>query len=259
MIIRFAYLILVGLMSAQYAEIDIGYNRANGEFDKYNDDGLSIRFTYSKNFKNSNFLRWQASFQYISFYSDTWADCLSLGSGDCGPSIDVTNSENGYTIQGGLRFTPEKGLFGENSLFKPYATFNMGGIYLQEKTEYSDPDNFWDSWDCWLTTDPQCDNNYDYFNLDDIEDYRINFIYSIEFGFNFSFPKSKGYGLDMGLRYNMIPKIKKIEQYIPADDNIEANVLNFGSKIDADYMTFYIGVNLPFKNFSKNRGKLAFR
>ena len=129
MINKIMFVILLGFMSAQYTEIDIGYNRANGEFDKYNDDGFSIRFTYSNNINSSEFFRWQASFQYISFYSDTWADCLSLGSGDCGPSIDVTNSENGYTIQGGLRFTPEKGLFGEKSLFKPYATLNVGGIY----------------------------------------------------------------------------------------------------------------------------------
>ena len=95
MINKIMFVILLGFMSAQYTEIDIGYNRANGEFDKYNDDGFSIRFTYSNNINSSEFFRWQASFQYISFYSDTWADCLSLGSGDCGPSIDVTNSENG--------------------------------------------------------------------------------------------------------------------------------------------------------------------
>ena len=252
MINKIMFVILLGFMSAQYTEIDIGYNRANGEFDKYNDDGFSIRFTYSNNINSSEFFRWQASFQYISFYSDTWADCLSLGSGDCGPSIDVTNSENGYTIQGGLRFTPEKGLFGEKSLFKPYATFNVGGIYLQEKTEYSDPDDIWGDWSGWGSPD------YDFFTLDDIEDYRINFIYSVEFGFNFSFPKSNGYGLDMGLRYNMIPKIEKTEQYINEDDTIEADVLNFGNKIDADYMTFYIGVSIPTGTLNKRKSsKLA--
>ena len=241
---------LLSFISAQYTEVNLGYNRANGEFDKYSDDGFSIRFTYSNNIKNSDFFRWQASFQYISFYSDTWADCLSLGSGDCGPTIDITNSEDGYTLQGGLRFTPEKGLFGQKSLFKPYVSFNVGGIYLQEKTRYYDPDNNWQSW--------LNNNGYSFFNLDDIEDYRINFIYSIEFGYNFSFPKSKGYALDVGMRYNMIPEIEKIEQYINEDDTIEADVLNFGNKIDADYMTFYIGVSIPTGTLKKkNSSKLA--
>ena len=243
---------LLSFMFAQYTEVNLGYNRANGEFDKYNDDGFSIRLAYSNNIKNSNFLRWQASFQYISFYSDTWNDCLSLGSGDCGPAIDVTNSENGYTLQGGLRFTPEKGLFGQKSLFKPYISFNIGGIYLQEKTEYSDPDDVWGTWPGWDS--PQ----YNFFNLDDIEDYRINFIYSLEFGYNFSFPKSEGYAIDIGMRYNMIPKIEKTEQYINEDDTIEADVLNFGNKIDADYMTFYIGVSIPTGYLNnKKSSKLA--
>ena len=167
-------------------------------------------------------------------------------------SIDVTNSENGYTIQGGLRFTPEKGLFGEKSLFKPYATLNVGGIYLQEKTEYSDPDDIWGNWPGWDSPE------YNFFNLDDIEDWRINFIYSVEFGFNFSFPNSNGYGLDVGLRYNMIPEIKKTEQYINEDDTIEADVLNFGNKIDADYMTFYMGVSIPTGTLNKRKSsKLA--
>ena len=101
-----------------YFEVDFGYNYANGAFDKYTDDGFSLRATYSNNIKNSKFFRWQGSFQYISFYNDTWQDCIQLGSGNCGPTIDVTNSEDGYTIQGGLRFTPEKGLFQKKSIFQ---------------------------------------------------------------------------------------------------------------------------------------------
>ena len=42
MINKIMFVVLLGFMSAQYAEIDIGYNRANGEFDKYNDDGFSM-------------------------------------------------------------------------------------------------------------------------------------------------------------------------------------------------------------------------
>ena len=52
MIAKIMFVILLGFMSAQYTEIDIGYNRANGEFDKYNDDGFSIRFKYSNNIFN---------------------------------------------------------------------------------------------------------------------------------------------------------------------------------------------------------------
>ena len=239
-------LILVSLSFPQYVEIDLGYNRSNGALDKYTDDGISIRLSYSNNIKDSNFFRWQGSFQFISFYSDKDQSCIPIGVGEdqeCGPTIDITNTERGYTVQGGLRFTPEEGLFQNNSVFKPYAAFNIGAIYLQEKTEYSDPDANW------------FDNEEDYFTLDDIEDYRFNFIYSIEFGSNFNFKKWDGIGLDLGIRYNMCPSLDKTEQYVP-----ENEPESFKKKIDADYYTVYLGVSIDLgrmqiKNEKTDKGK----
>ena len=65
-------LVLFSFNYAQYFEVDIGYNRSNGAFEKYTDDGLSLRATYSNNIKSSKFFRWQGSFQYISFYNDNF-------------------------------------------------------------------------------------------------------------------------------------------------------------------------------------------
>ena len=50
-------------------EIDLGYNKATNNFEKYNDNGFSLRCTFSNSINKSDFFRWQASFQYISFYS----------------------------------------------------------------------------------------------------------------------------------------------------------------------------------------------
>lgn len=233
---------------AQYFEIDIGYNNSNGTFEKYTDDGFSLRATYSNNISDSKFFRWQGSFQYISFYSDTWGDELALGSGGDGPDIDVTNSENGYTAQGGVRFTPERGLFKKASIFKPYSTINLGVIYLQEKTVYSDPDDNWNNWTGWTSNGGEYNNNG--FNLDDIEDYRFNFIYSIEFGSNFNFKKWKGYGIDLGVRYNMCPSIKKTEQYMPETDG-QTEKLKY--KLDAAYYTIYFGVTFNLTAINKNK------
>ena len=60
-------LILYSFSFSQYTEVNFGYNRSNGEFEKYTDDGFSMRVSYSNNIKNSDFFRWQGSFQYITF------------------------------------------------------------------------------------------------------------------------------------------------------------------------------------------------
>ena len=232
-------LIIYNFCFSQYTEFNLGYNRSNGEFEKYTDDGFSMRISYSNNFKDSDYFRWQGSFQYISFYRDKWQDCLALGSGDCGPSIDVSNSESGYTLQGGIRFTPEKGFFQKSSMFKPYLSFNIGAIYLQEKTIYSDPDDLWNGW-------ANNGGNYNYFSLDDIEDYRFNFIYSLELGTNFNFKNVDGFGLDLGVRYNMCPSINKTENSLNIDDAV-----NLRDRLDADYYTVYIGITMDLYILNK--------
>jgi len=175
-----------------------------------------------------------------------------MSSGRDGPSIEVTNSEDGYIFQGGLRFIPELGLFQNKGIFKPYTGLGVGFGYFNEITTYEDPDAGW------------FDDEDDYFSLDDIEHHQTNFIYSLEFGANFIFPKTKGIGLDFGVRYNMAPKIKSVNIYEAEDSNndgtIDGGVKKFGDKINADYYIYYIGVSFPL-NFNdskskKNSGKL---
>lgn len=229
-------------------EVDLGYNKATNKFEKYNDNGFSLRCTFSNAINNSVFFRWQASFQYISFYSNTYNDSFQMSSGLDGPTIKVTNSEDGYIVQGGLRFIPELGLFQNKGIFKPYTGLGIGFGYFSETTTYEDPDDSW------------FDDEDDYFSLDDIEHYQTNFIYSLEFGANLIFPKKNDIGLDFGIRYNMAPKIKSINSYKAEDDNkdgtIDGGVKKFGSKINADYYIYYIGVSFPFDfDNAKNKPK----
>mgnify|MGYP001136839307 CR=1 FL=1 len=216
-------------------EVDLGYNKANQEFEKYNDNGFTIRCTLSNNIKNSKFFRWQASFQYISFYSNTYNDSFQMSSGLDGPTIKVTNSESGYIFQGGLRFIPELGLFQDKGIFKPYTGVGIGFGHFNEITEYEDPDSDW------------FDDEDDYFSLDDIEHQQTNFVYSIEFGANFMFSKTKQIGLDLGIRYNMAPKIISTNVLAAEDSNsdgtIDGGISNLGTRINADYYTYYIGVS----------------
>lgn len=218
-------------------EVNLGYNIATKDFDKYSDDGFSARFCYSRNI--NKYFRWQLSFQYINFYTHNWNDNLSLDSGLPGPSIYVTNSENGYIFQGGLRFTPERGLLKERGIFKPYLGFNAGFAHFNEVTTYQDPDCSWFF--------SSCDDGY--FNLDDINHYETKFIYSIEMGINFNFPKSDNWGLDFGVRYNMLPNSNSFDDYSSeCIDQLNGECLQwsdpvstFADKVDADYYTYYIG------------------
>ena len=199
---------IVALDSSGYIEVDIGRNFANGEYEKYNDDGFTIRATYSNNISSSDFFRWQASGQYISFYSNTYYDEFQMASGGPGPSIKVTNSEDGYIFQGGLKFIPELGLFQDKGIFKPYATLGLGFGYFLEYTTYEDPDNYCATWSWW----EECDDQGG-LSLDDIEQDEFNFIYSIELGANFIIPKWNNGGFDFGVRYNMSPKMKPVFSY----------------------------------------------
>ena len=42
-----------------FLEVDLGYNVATGLFEKYTDNGISVRVNYSQKIANSDFFRWQ--------------------------------------------------------------------------------------------------------------------------------------------------------------------------------------------------------
>jgi len=249
--------IFLSLLFNQYMEIDVGYNKTLGQLDKYSDNGFSLRATYSNNIQNSDFVRWQGSFQYISFYSDSYTDSFTMQSGNDGPEIEVTNSESGYILQGGIRFTPESGLF-NNGLFKPYIAGSLGLGYFNEVTEYEDPDNF----DWWWESDDD-----DEWGLDDIEHQQLNFVYTLEFGANLNFKKFIDRGLDIGVRYTMIPGMESFNEssnYIDdtdADQGLEASLIEIGENINANYVVYYIGASFSLGSFAKQQdsGIDAFR
>ena len=243
--------IILSFNSGGYMEVDIGINIANGEYDRYNDDGFTIRATYSNNISSSDFFRWQVSGQYISFYSNTYSDEFEMASGNGGPSIEVTNSEDGYIFQGGLKFIPELGLFQDKGIFKPYTTLGLGFGYFLEYTKYEDPDisgDWCNVWDWWCD-----DDGGTAFRLDDIEQDEFNFIYSVELGANFIIPKWNNGGFDFGVRYTMSPKMKPVNIY--SYDDLDSKQLNkFADKINADYITIYIGGTWPI-NTTNNKSK----
>ena len=172
-----------------------------------------------------------------------------MASGNGGPSIEITNSEDGYIFQGGLKFIPDLGLFQDKGIFKPYTTLGLGFGYFLEYTKYEDPD-ITGSW-C-LDWNLSCEDEGSAFRLDDIEDDEFNFIYSIELGANFIIPKWNNGGFDFGVRYTMSPKMKPVYSY-EVNENEDVNRL--ADKINADYITFYIGGSWPINNSEKKRNK----
>ena len=42
---------------AEQIEVDFGWNYPTGQFDKYADDGYSIRFSFAKQINNSDFFK----------------------------------------------------------------------------------------------------------------------------------------------------------------------------------------------------------
>jgi len=242
---------ILAFSSGGYMELDLGKNITNGEYEKYNDDGFTIRVAYSNNIDSSDFFRWQVSGQYISFYSNTYYDEFAMASGAPGPSIKVTNAEDGYIFQGGIKFIPELGLFQNKGIFKPYATAGLGFGYFLEYTKYEDPDvnGSWCAiWDWWCD-----DDGGSLFRLDDIEQDEFNFMYSIELGANFIIPKWGDGGFDFGVRYTMSPKMKPIYAY---EVNANAEELSrFANKINADYITIYFGGTWPIRTEDRRKTK----
>ena len=120
---------------AQLIEIDIGSNYPTGLFDKYAGSGVSFRLAYSKSFENNGLFKWQVGGQYISFRRDYYQDNFSMDSGNEGPSVDVTNSEQAYMINGGLRLTATNGL-NKNGNFRPYIGVMAGLAFFNETSTW---------------------------------------------------------------------------------------------------------------------------
>ena len=73
--------ILLALISTVYTfnsfEIDFGYQNPQGQYDKYNDPGYSVRTTLSKNDELFPYIRYDFSLQYLKFKNDYWVEYTS--------------------------------------------------------------------------------------------------------------------------------------------------------------------------------------
>ena len=237
-------------------EVDIGRNYPTGIFDKYTDDGTSLRFSYSKSFKDNYLFKWQAGFQYISFRTDRYTDQFVMGSGNEGPPVNVTNSEDGYIGNAGFRFTAQKGL-SNKGLFRPYIGASVGFAAFRETTRWKWDSGYWSNNDCVnpgfvniilsiLTEDFNlCDDND---GMHRVNDSRTEPVFTLDLGTNIFFNTSHNVGLDIGVRYNMITGLKKPQTVYDYTNNAHEYITK---KLQADYYTLYIGVSIAMNSEKK--------
>ena len=239
-----------------YNEIAIGTNYPTALYDKYADQGFSFRFTHSRAFERKNDLteglfKWQVGLQYISFRSYTWYDNFELENTPTGPSIQITNSEQGYVLNGGFRFTASNGL-NLNGNFRPYAGFLVGMSFFNEKTRYDWGDDcsaFDILLDVLLDDTDFCDNNN---SSTDINDRSWSPTFTLDLGTNIFFNETQDVGMDIGVRYNMLTRLKRPEDIYEVS-GVYSQIADY---FEADYYTFYIGVTWMLNtNKSKKKNK----
>ena len=232
-------------------EFNIGWNYPTGQFDKYADDGISFRYTYSKSFKKNGLFKWQGGLQYLRFRRSSYNDEFQMSSGYNGPNVDVVNQEEGYILNGGFRFTAQNGLF-KNGNFRPYIGAFAGISYFKEDTTWEwQQSGWWDneenceeSWLLTIITQSFDCNDYD--TMYEINDTRYEPVFTLDLGFNMFFNKKHVKGLDFGIRYNMLTGLKVPETIHNSNNSTHSYIVD---KIKADYYTIYIGVSfVPFKN-----------
>ena len=241
----------------RYNEITFGRNYPTAIYDKYSDDGFSFKFVHSRAFDRKNDLReglfrWQLGLQYISFRSNRWYDYFELGGGQ-GPSIEITNSEQGYVFNGGFRFIASNGL-DSRGYFRPYASALIGMSFFSEKTLYhwGDDCTALDFFlDIILDDSDFCDNGN---SETDINDRSWSPTFTLDLGTNIYFNDIQDVGMDVGVRYNMLTRLKTPH---PDELQIENNsvVGNVSSFLQADYYTWYIGITWTINSFKKKRNK----
>jgi len=241
---------------AQIIEIDAGSNHPTGLYDKYADSGISFRLAYSKSFNNNGLLKWQAGVQYIGFRSDSWSDSFQGGLGPL-MDVDIRNYEQGIVVNGGFRLTATNGL-SKNGTFRPYIGGLVGVAIFSEKTSYDwgdDCSTLGFFMDILLDSD-YCDNNN---NATDLEHKTTSPVFTLDIGTNIFFNKNHKVGMDIGVRYNMLTRLKRPSTSLLYDQT--ENVIDQISRyIEADYYTYYIGVSLKLDSVKaqkrrENRGR----
>jgi hypothetical protein len=239
MLVNCIYIIAIffSLSLSQIIEIDLGWHKPQGTFNKYNEAGGSIRGSYSWIHDYKTHIRYDLSFQRLQFKSDSWIDNSQY-------PITVTNSEESIGISFGPRIMSPT----DRGFIRPYFGIKGGFFIFSEKLKYE-----WDNqigsfdWTC-LVIDLLSDsseNTYCYDSNDDnfftsTLDSKIYLGAIFEFGANMKI--SDAMGLDFGVQYNIIPKLRAIGSEYENLDNQSIQLTQISKSINADYLTIYLGL-----------------
>ena len=217
-------------------EVGIGLHNPQSDYEKYVDSGLSLRFVYSYGDRDFQFIRYDASIQYLGFKNDVSWENLEYN-GVQGPSIKVKNSEQSFALLIGPRIMSPT----NHGAIRPYIGVKGGLFFFTETITWE-----WDNdFGCWFCDDDDDDDSYT-----DVIDSEFHFGWMLEMGSNVIF--AKNWGLDFGIQYYVIPGIKRpetiVEEYLPGD---EVDIGFISKKINANYVSIYIGMSVPFDVFTK--------
>ena len=225
----------------QTLELDFGWHNPQGSFDKYNEPGTSFRATYSS-IGAKEHIKYDLSVQYLNFMSDMWIENPSY-------PMTVTHSEESWGILYGPRvMSPTR-----KGAIRPYFGIK-GGIFIFSETmkyEWEDEWNGFD-WACLFfelfddDSDIHCfENNInEYSNTLDSRFY-LGAIFEV--GTNIKI--NNNMGLDFGIQYNIIPNLRAIDSdYLEDPDNQSLQVTQIARSINADYVTFYLGLYFNLNN-----------
>lgn len=212
-----------------YFEMGIGFHQPQAQYTKYVDSGLSIRCVVSLKDADFPFIRYDGEFQYLGFKNDIHWENLS-NYGVLGPSVRVKNSEQslGFLVGPRLMSPTRKGSI------RPYIGAK-GGLFVFFETITWEWDNgLWH----WFDDDDE-DDSYT-----DVIDSEFHLGWILEMGTNVM--TESGFGLDFGIQYTVIPGITRPQASIHNETNMILN--DISRKLNADYVSFYIGVSLRNQN-----------
>ena len=242
-------------IKSELLEFDFGYNNPTGLYTKYADPGISFRLAYSKSFNDKGLFKWQAGIQYISFKSDYWSDSVQGISGDGLFNVDINNYEQGFVVNGGFRLSANNGI-SKNGNFRPYIGTLFGFAFLSERTFY-DWGNSCSIIDIALgivfgTDLDYCNNNN---NTTDTDHRSSSPVFTLDLGTNIFFTNNHKFGMDIGIRYNMLTRLKRPIELTELYDKDQTIVNRISRYIEADYYTWYIGVSIKLDEERKQKRK----
>jgi len=240
-------------MLAARASISIGEAIPNGTYNAYSTSGNHYRLNMYRDIDNSSFENIYLSYglQYIYFgeniiENSTWG------------GTEIREGERSLMFDVGLRYSKSSGLFGDG-LFRPYVNGSLGLSFFKEYTVYDHQNTFdpcGNGINCStffgcileiifeLSNDddgcvPEWDDNEEYVTRDRL----TSPYFSVELGGLFYPSANPDVAVDVGIKYNIISRIDKIEHTDFVANDIPQVFDDIGRIIDADYHTVYIGVS----------------